>query len=256
MDDTQLVKDAQELVNLAYGAAIETSVELEEDQRDALVNLNQYCVASALQNPEVVKRPLKVVYKANEGFKQALVALCLAGALVNPRRKLRENKEFFIDNINIFQRPGNVKFIDFGNISPESVQAAVYWEIVEDWKLYNDRERGGIKALVDEKTNLTGLDNYVRGGDPIYEFARFHRKYAEKTNKQAEQSKIAAEDAFRNAVVQSVASEVAKQQLLEGKNPLDIIDSLLNGNVGQPQRRLGKRSERETPRLGYRKNKK
>lgn len=57
-------------------------------------NLNQYCVNAALHNPEVIKKPLKVVYKTNEGLKEALVAICLAYSLVNPRRKLRENKEF------------------------------------------------------------------------------------------------------------------------------------------------------------------
>ena len=168
------------MIDLAFSAVIETSVPLETDQLDALENLSQYCVNAALHNPEVIKRPLKVVYKANEALKEALVAICLAYSLINPRRKLRENKEFFEKNITIYQRPGNIKFIDFGQIAPDSIQAAVYWEIVEDWKLYCDKECGGIKALVDEKTNLAGLDNYIRGGDPIYEFARFHRKYTEK----------------------------------------------------------------------------
>ena len=78
------------------------------------------------------------------------------------------------------------------------------------------------------QTTFIGLDNYIRGGDPLYEFARFHRKYTEKTKLQEEKSKISAQDAFRNAVVQSVATEVTKQQLLAGKNPMEIIDSLLN----------------------------
>lgn len=227
-EETKTEKDIQELIDLAFSAVVQTSVELEDDQLDALENLNQYCVNTALHNPEVIKKPLKVVYKTNEGLKEALVAICLAYSLVNPRRKLRENKEFFDKNITIYQRPGNVKFIDFGEIAPDSVQAAVYWDIIEDWKLYIDRECGGIKALVDEKTNLAGLDNYIRGGDPLYEFARFHRKYTEKTKLQEEKSKISAQDAFRNAVVQSVATEVTKQQLLAGKNPMEIIDSLLN----------------------------
>lgn len=161
-EETKTEKDIQELIDLAFSAVVQTSVELEDDQLDALENLNQYCVNTALHNPEVIKKPLKVVYKTNEGLKEALVAICLAYSLVNPRRKLRENKEFFDKNITIYQRPGNVKFIDFGEIAPDSVQAAVYWDIIEDWKLYIDRECGGIKALVDEKTNLAGLDNYIR----------------------------------------------------------------------------------------------
>ena len=254
-DNTKMIQDVQELVNLAYSAMIQTSVELEDDQISALENLNQYCVGAVLQSPEVMQKPLKVAYKANEALKEALVAICLSYALVNPRRKLRENKEFFEKNIAIYQRPGNIKYIDFGEISPQSVQAAIYWDIIEDWKLYYDKECGGIKALVDEKTNLTGLDNYVRGGDPSYEFARFHRKYTEKTNIQEEKSKIAAEDAFRNAVVQSVATEVTRQQLLEGKNPMEIIDSLLNqANSYRPKEIERKSQRREQKQIGYQKH--
>ena len=148
--------------------------------------------------------------------------------MTNPRRKLRESKEFFEKNITIYHLPNNVKEIDFGGITPENVVEAVNWEVLEDWKLYRDNESGGIKALVDEKTNLAGLDTYQRGGDPLYEFARFHRKFTEKENKIAEESRIQAQNAFRNAVVQSVTSEVAKQQLLAGRNPMDIINSLLS----------------------------
>ena len=114
-----------------------------------------------------------------------------------------------------------------GKINAENVIQAINWEIIEDWKLYRDTECGGIKALVDEKTHLTGLKDYRRGGDPLYEFARFHRKFTEKENKIAEDSLIQAQNAYRSAVMQSVISEVAKQQLLEGKNPMDVINSLL-----------------------------
>ena len=254
MEEDRTAQDIQELVNLTFSASVQTSVDLDDDQIAALENLNQYCVQASLQTPEVMKKPLKVVYKTNEAIKEALVAICLSYALINPRRKLRENKEFFDKNINIFQRPGNVKFIDFGEISPENVQNAIYWEIIEDWKLYYDRECGGIKALVDEKTNLAGLDNYVRGGDPLYEFARFHRKYTEKKRAQEEKSKQAAQDAFRNAVVQSVATEVTRQQLLEGKNPMEIIDSLLSQAENYQAPRLAQRSPSNQQRqIGYQK---
>ncbi len=203
-------------------------IPLSAEQTDALQNLNEYCVNLALQMPEVAKKPLKVIYKSNEEFKTALVAFCLCQSLTNPRRKLRESKEFFEKNITIYHLPNNVKEIDFGGITPENVVEAVNWEVLEDWKLYRDNESGGIKALVDEKTNLAGLDTYQRGGDPLYEFARFHRKFTEKENKIAEESRIQAQNAFRNAVVQSVTSEVAKQQLLAGRNPMDIINSLLS----------------------------
>lgn len=252
MEKTNTEKDMQELINLAFAAIIQTSTELADDQLEALENLNQYCVHTSLYSPEVIKKPLKVVYKTNEELKKALVAVCLAYSLVNPRRKLRENKEFFDKNINIYQRQGNIKFIDFGEISPSTVQAAIYWDIIEDWKLYNDRECGGIKALIDEKTHLTGLNNYIRGGDPLYEFARFHRIYTEETKRQEEKSKTSAEDAFRNAVVQSVATEVTKQQLAEGKNPMEIIESLLNQVASHQPKKL-EQQPTPTRQIDYRK---
>lgn len=254
MEEDRKNRDIQELVNLTFNATIQSSVEFDVDQIRALENLNQYCVQAALKTPEVIQKPLKIVYKANEAFKEALVAICLSYALINPRRKLVENKEFFERNISILQKPGNVKFLDFGNLNPENVQHAIYWEIIEDWKLYYDNECGGIKALVDEKTNLAGLDNYVRGGDPLYEFARFHRKYTEKTRAQEEKSKIAAQDAFRNAVVQSVATEVTRQQLLEGKNPMEIIDSLLKQANSYQNSKISKNNQKNQKQIKFRKN--
>ncbi|MBO7556121.1 MAG: hypothetical protein J6T72_01840 [Alphaproteobacteria bacterium] len=220
-------EDRQNLVELALSSTVFSQVPLDEEQFAALQNLNEYCVHIALQNPEVAKNPLKIAYKTNEEFKMALVAFCLAYSLINPRRRSVEDKDFFDKNIAIYQRPDNVKEISFGNIDQQSVVEAINWEIVEDWKLYRDGERGGIKALVDEKTNLTGLENYKRGGNPLYEFARFHRKLMEKENREAIKSKIEAQNAFRNAVISSVASEAAKQQLAQGRSPIDIINSLL-----------------------------
>ena len=221
-------KNIQDLINQAFFAQIQTDVDLDEDQIATLQNLNEYSANIALSSAEVQKKPLKIIYKTNEALKYALVAICLSQAMVNPRRKNRENKAFFEKNISIYQSDNNIKHISFGDAHPENIQAAIYWDIIEDWKLYFDKEYGGIRALVDEKTNLTGLDNYMRGGDPIYEFARFHRKYTEKEHVVEEKLKISARETYQNAVIQSVTSEVAKQQLMAGNNPMDIINSLLS----------------------------
>ena len=220
-------EDIQNLINQALTCTITSNVSLSDDQLAALQNLNEFCVNRALQTPEVQKKPLKIIYKSNEELKLALIAILLSHTLTNARRKLNENKNFFESNITIYHFANNVKEINFGKINAENVIQAINWEIIEDWKLYRDTECGGIKALVDEKTHLTGLKDYRRGGDPLYEFARFHRKFTEKENKIAEDSLIQAQNAYRSAVMQSVLSEVAKQQLLEGKNPMDVINSLL-----------------------------
>ena len=41
-EETKTEKDIQELIDLAFSAVVQTSVELEDDQLDALENLNQY----------------------------------------------------------------------------------------------------------------------------------------------------------------------------------------------------------------------
>ena len=87
--------DIQNLINQARTCTITCNVELHPEQMDALQNLNEYCVNLVLQTPEVVREPLKIVYKSNEEFKFALIAFCLCQSLTNPRRKVKESKEFF-----------------------------------------------------------------------------------------------------------------------------------------------------------------
>lgn len=225
-ENKKLQKIIQSFIRKATEVEIVSEVPLSEEQLDALQGLNSYCVSQVLSDPEVVYDPRKINYKANQELKMAVVAMCLAQSLINPVRRNRENKEFFEENINIYMGDEKHKVIEFGAIHPENVSDALFEEIIEDWKIYRDREGFGIKALIDEKTNLTGLNNFNRGGDPIYEFARFRRKYTEKEKVKEEKRRESAQEAFRNAMVQSLASEVARQQLLEGRNPLELLDQL------------------------------
>lgn len=227
MDGNQkLQKIIQGFIKRAIEIEIISEVPLSAEQLDALQDLNAYCVNQVLSDPEVAFDPRKINYKANQEFKMALLAMCLAQSMVNPSRRHKENKEFFDENICIYMNDAGQKVIGFGNILPENVSDAIFEEIVEDWKIYHDKEGFGIKALIDDKTNLVGLDNYNRGGDPIYEFARFRRKYTEKERFKEERRRESAQEAFRNAMVQTLALDVAKQQLLEGRNPLELLDQL------------------------------
>ncbi len=252
-NNNQSNRSIQDLVDDAFYAQIQTNVNLDYDQLNALQNLSEYSVQCAIESPEVIKKPLKVIYKANEALTKALVAICLAQALINPRRNVRENKQFFEHNITVTQKENRIKIIDFGNIRPENVQAAIYWDIIEDWKLYFDKNYGGIRSLVDEKTNLVGLPGYRAGGDPMYEFARFHRKFTEKERGIEEETKIAVKRAFQEGVAQTVAIEATKQQLLEGKNPMDIINSLL-GNEDKTPNRIAN-NQRKSPQISHKPNK-
>jgi len=214
------------LVNKIAAVRVIANVELAQEQLEALQVLRGYCLNQALDDPEVRRDPRKLRYKTAQELKYSLVAICLAQALINPARRHIENKEYFVNNIQVATADRDWDRIDFGMVAARQVQEAVYPEIVNDWMIYRDRNGMGIKTLIDAKTNLVGLADFNRGGDPIYEFARFHRKYTEKEHRQQEQSRLAAQDAFRNAMVQQVAVEMTKQQMLAGKNPMELIDML------------------------------
>ena len=226
MENEKIRKIIDTIIHKATDIIIESNVDLDEEQIGCLLDLNRYCVNQVLGNSEVVKDPRKIIYKKNQEFLYALVGIVLAQSLTNPNRKNSENKEFFENNITIQSKEESVKYINFGKIKPENVQEAIYLEIIEDWKIFRDREGLGIISLLDEKTNLTGLSGYEKGGDKLYEFARFQRKYTEKERKKEEVARESAQTAFRNAMVQAVATQVAQQQLLEGKNPMEIVEML------------------------------
>lgn len=218
------------LVNKVAAVRVIAGVELAQEQLEALQVLRNYCLNQALDDPEVRRDPRKLRYKTAQELKYAMVAICLAQALTNPSRRHIENKEFFVDNIQVATADRDWDRIDFGTVGVYNVQEAIFPEIINDWMIYRDRNGMGIKALIDTKTNLVGLRDFNRGGDPIYEFARFHRKYTEKEHLQLEQSRLAAQDAFRNAMVQQVAIEMTKQQMLAGRNPMELIDMLFAPN--------------------------
>jgi hypothetical protein len=225
-NNEKVQKIIYEIISRAINVNIDSNIPFSEEHIEVLNSLNEYSVNHILSDPEIIRDPRKIPYKANEELKICLVAICLSQSLTNPLRKHRETKEFFIENINIGINADNQKFLSFGNLEPENVLEAINWEIAEDWKIFRDREGHGIISLINEKTNLTGLDNYKVGGDLLYEFARFQRKFTEKERKKEEKARESAQEAFRNAIVQSLATEVAKQQLLEGKNPFELVDLL------------------------------
>ncbi|MDR1025851.1 MAG: hypothetical protein LBL47_00490 [Lactobacillus sp.] len=226
MADAKIQKIINKIIERAVNVVIDSNVEFDDEQIGALYSLNEYCVNQILNNPEVMRDPRKIGYMANQEMKFALTAICLAQNLVDPLRKYKENLEFFLDNISVTTEEDGVKSLGFGKIRTEAVQEAIYWDIIEDWKIYRDKEGQGIITLMDEKTNLVRLDGYKMGGNPLYEFARFHRKYTERERKKEEKARESAQEVFRNEMVKAVASHVAQQQLLEGKNPMEMVELL------------------------------
>ena len=169
----------QTLVQKAQQNRLYSSVPLTEEQFDLLNALNLFAVHQAMNNYEVQQMPAKMIYKVNDELKLALVALLTTCALLNPKRSASDMAEFFQKQVKIIQLNAHTKKIDFGGISSELVSQFLIREIVNDWILYRDCCGDGIHALIDQKTALQGLASYQQGGNPVYEFARFYRKFME-----------------------------------------------------------------------------
>jgi len=121
-------------------------------------------------------------------------------------------------------------------------------KIIKDNRLFDGIDYGDIEKIM----NCLGAktSGYKKGGDKLYEFARFHRKYTEKERKKEEIARESAQTAFRNAMVQAVATQVAQQQLLEGKNPMEIVEMLFAPTTNKKKiQRLTKSSEPIDPKI-------
>lgn len=241
-------------IQKAIDVEIVSNVDLNSFQKELLLELNEYCVNQVLQDVEVSKDPRKIVYKANQEFKFALIAVFLAKSLASPLRKKIETKEFFEENITIYMEDDKKKFIDFGAVEPRNVNASIFEDLFQDWMIYRDKQGRGIFDLIDEKTQLQGLDNYKNGGDPLYEFARFHRRFIEKEYGKELEARKSAQEAFRNSVVQTLAVEYSKQQLLLGANPVELIESLFDKDsvatsIGVKKHKIDKEIENQISNL-------
>lgn len=228
MNNETLEQKLCDIINKAIEVEFESNVKFTYKQLDLLQELNTFCATQVANDPEVLRDPKKIIYKTNQEMHLALTALCLSQALIDSHSRKSENKEFFLENISVSSSDEGTKILNFGLISPERAQAAVNEEFIYDWIIYRDKDGRGISALMDHKTHLNRLTDYLRGGDPLYEFARFQRKYAEQKYLKEDHAKESAQEAFRNTMVQAVAAEITKQQLLEGKNPLDLVNLLFS----------------------------
>ena len=237
MDKEKLLQQTMEkLIGRAIGSRLTADVPLNAEQMYALDNLNHYCVEQVLGNEEVVRDPRKLAYKSNQELSLALQAICLSQSLIRPHRSYKENRAYFSDNISVTMSEDGTKFISFGKVASDLVQEAIYGSIVEDWKIYRDREGMNIKSLVDVKTNFTGLSGFMRGGNSVQEFARFNRKYFEKEKKKEERAREDLENSMRAAIAQNLFSKMTDQMLEAGKSPQEIMDSLMDAIEYKPQK--------------------
>lgn len=219
-------QEIQKIVDKVSNRQIETNICLTPRQLDIISQLNEFCANKILNDTEVEKDPRKISYKTNEEVKYALTALCLSVVLSNHRSKIKYNKEFFEDNIYVESPTPDILRLRFEKMESYIAEEAINPELVFDWMVYRDFEGRGIYTLINEKMNGIGLDEYNAGGCPIYEFARFQRKYHDYKKRKETLSKESAQEAFRNAVAQQVATQITAQQLLDGKDPMEFVQML------------------------------
>ena len=222
-------------MNLTLSKAIEeakrcevfSSIPLTEEQNRLLHLLNLFAIHQAQYNPEVRQIPAKLIYKVNDELKLALVAILTTCSLLDPRRHGEEAQKFFEDQISILQEDNGNKLIRFGKIRPQLVRQSLIPEIVDDWTFYRDVNGDGIHALMDRKTSLQGLATYQRGGSPVYEFARFYRRFMEdKLAKQQQSQERAKEIALK-----SLTDQIVQKQLESGYSAPELMQNLIqNGS--------------------------
>lgn len=228
MNKEEIIKnEIKKIIDNVAGRKIKSNVPLSPRQSDIISQLNEFSTHNILDDDEVEKDPRKIAYKTNQELKTALTALCLSIVLINHRSKNKYNKEFFDKNIFVESESNDVVNIRFENIEDMIVEDAINAELIFDWMIYRDDKGRGIFALINEKVcDIDELKDYNTGGDPVYEFARFQRKYHTYKKIKETKNKETAQEAFRNAVAQQVATHITSQQLLSGKDPMDFVNLL------------------------------
>lgn len=206
---------------------IQTNALLNSEQLGLLQKLNSFAQYQVAHDYEVQCMPAKAIYKVNEEFKLALVALMTTCSMLDPKREGRETEKFFEKEVKIIQKNSTQKYIDFGHIRPLLIQNFLIPEIVDDWILYRDVAGDGIHALVDRKTALQGLPSYSRGGTPTYEFSRFYRKFME--DKIAR--KKANQNDFKKQAMKTLTEQVIQQKIASGYSVQEILDHIMNDDL-------------------------
>lgn len=212
------------IIKKASEVEIVSNVPFNQTQMALLRELNYFATTQTLYDEEVLRDPRKILYKTNQNFKTSLVSLCLTQVLINKRSKGYYTKEYFEHNIDVKTIDSGVKRVDFNHCEDSEVLAAINEEKVFDWILYCQGR--GIEAFVAEKTNCRGLEGFVPGYSPEYEFSRFERLHDEaKKRKQAEEKEKLQQE-FKTSFMKELAVGLAKQQIENSSNVIDLVSSL------------------------------
>lgn len=219
------------VIQKAHECTISTNPGLSYPQMEQLIKLHSFAIYQAQNNTEVKHLPSKLTYTINQELKLAIVALLTTCSLLDYTRHGKETEDFFNKKIQIIQSNSKAKNIIFEDIRPYLLDNFLVPELVDDWITYRDCNGDSIYALMDKKTRLQRLETYSRGGDPVYEFARFYRKFME--------DKIQKQDVLKqkmqDTALKSLTDALVQQQLEQGINPSEILNNLLSGDILTPQ---------------------
>lgn len=215
-----------DFIEQAIDCEIVSNIELSDEDRALLFQLNQFAVMQVEEDEEVLRDPRKIFYKTDEELRYALTGLCLAIALTKSYTRKKYNKEFFEANIKIYHPDKRSKKIDFGEIDKELLSDVLDENLIFDWMVYRDNKGRGLMGLADHHEIDLEVDvNFNRGGTPVYEFARFERKYYKKMREKAGKQKDDMQDAFRR-----VFAEAAAKQLATKIDPVEFTARLFNSS--------------------------
>lgn len=233
-----------DFIEQATNCEIVSNIELANRDKAVLFQLNQFSVMQVEEDEEVLRDPRKIFYKTDEELKCALTGLCLAVALTKSYGRKKYNKEFFEGNIKIYHPDSRIKKIDFGEVDRELLSDVLNENLIFDWMVYRDNKGRGIMGLADYR----GIDleedvGFRRGGTPVYEFARFERKYYKKMREKVGRQKDDMQDAFRR-----VFAEAAAKKLTEQIDPVEFTAKLFSSSdpakeIANMMKQLEKQSE-------------
>ncbi len=217
--------EVNRIIDEAADVKIVSNVPFDDMQLALLQELNYFSAVQTLYDEEVQKDPRKILYKTNQNFKKALVALCLTQVLINKRSKGYYTKEYFEENIDVKTVEKRTKQVNFGRCENEEIIGAINVEKAFDWILYCQGR--GIDAFVAEKTDCRGLEGFVPGASKTYEFARFERLHNEEQRRKQAIEKERLQQEFKQSFMKELAVGLAQQQIENNSaNVLDIVSSL------------------------------
>lgn len=222
-----------DFVNKAINQPLKTIPELTAEVEKQLYRLHLFCCQQSIHFPEVKHNPLILGFHALNEMKLALMGILISYRLVDPSCPYNWDHVFFERNIFPHKKANGNIIIAFKNIPQDIINKAITEEIVTDWMIYRAYGHNGIRTLMDIKTRLQTLPDYMRGGHPADEFSRFERKMREHTNRKEIHKEETLDIEFRKTLVRTVAEQTAEKLIASGLSAQDILTQAFSADLSK-----------------------